>query len=151
MNMWNKAFAFVISFTMVLAPVAYADETPQYTHMEEGQAAPFAGTLFNPTATATLIAESQFRMSDCDLRVEFEIGKVEARYRLELDVLQASYDSLDERHNLLIGIKEQEIETYRTMALEQPNKNNHWWLAGGIMTGIGLTLGVLFASQEIGE
>ena len=149
MSMWSKIAAAVISANLVLAPVAYADEAPQYTHLEEGESAPFAGTLFNPTATATLIAESQFSMSECDLRVEFEINKVEARYQLELNMLQASYDSLDQRHNLLMDIKQQEIDTYRDMALDQPNKNNHWWLAGGVVAGIGLTLGVLFASQEI--
>lgn len=149
MSILNKAFASVITFSLVLTPVALADETPQYTHIDVGESAPFTGTLFNPAATATLIAESQFSMSDCDLRVEFEKSRVEARYQLDIDMLQASYDSLDERHSLLMGIKDQEIETYRTMAIDQPNKNNHWWLAGGIMTGIGLTLGVLFASQEI--
>jgi len=149
LNMWNKFFALVLSTNLIFAPVAYADEAPQYTHLEEGESAPFAGTLFNPAATATLIAESQFSMSECDLRVEFEVDRVEARYQLQLDMLQASYDSLDERHDLLMGIKNEEIETYRAMALEQPNKNNHWWLAGGVVAGIGLTLGVLFATQEI--
>ena len=33
--------------------------------------------------------------------------------------------------------------------LEQPNKNNHWWMAGGVVAGIGLTLGTLFAASEI--
>jgi len=149
LNMWNKIFTLIISTNLIAAPIAYADEAPQYTHVEEGDPAPFDGTLFNPAATATLIAESQFSMSECDLRVEFEINKTEARYQLQLDMLQVSYDSLTERHDLLMDIKQQEIDTYRDMALEQPNRNNHWWLAGGIVTGIGLTLGVLFASQEI--
>ena len=88
-------------------------------------------------------------MSSCDLRVEFETSKVEARYQLQVDMLQASFNSLEEKHNLLMVIKDDEIEVYRTMALDQPNKNNHWWLAGGMVTGIGVTLGVLFASKEI--
>ena len=149
MNMWNKLFAFVISANLIFAPLAYAEDDPKYTHIEEGQVAPFSGTLFNPAATATLITENQFNMSSCDLRVDFQVIKAQAEYQLKLDLLQASYDSLEERHGLIIDIKAQELETYRTMALDQPNKNNHWWLAGGLTTGIVLTLGVLFATQEI--
>ena len=149
MNMWNRLFAFVISTNLAFAPLAYAADDPKYTHIEEGQAAPFSGTLFNPPATATLITENQFNMSDCDLRVDFQVIKAQAIYQLRLDLLQVSYDSLEERHSLLMDIKAQEIETYRTMALDQPNKNNHWWLAGGTATGIVVTLSVLFATQKI--
>lgn len=149
MNMLNKIFAFAIAANLILIQPAIADETPKYTNLEQGTPAPFSGTLFNPTATATLITESQFSMSSCDLRVEFETSKVEARYQLQVDMLQASFNSLEEKHNLLMVIKDDEIEVYRTMALDQPNKNNHWWLAGGMVTGIGVTLGVLFASKEI--
>ena len=150
--MLNKIVALCLSANLVLAPVALADDDqPKFTHLEQGAEAPFAGTLFNPAATAQLIAESQFSMSECDLRVEYECSVVRAEYQLQLDILQARYDSLDERHTLLMNIKQEEIDTYRGMALEQPNRNNHWWMAGGVVAGIGLTLGVLFASQEIQE
>ena len=148
--MLNKILSTMVIGNLILAPVAMADATPpQFTQLEQGDAAPFAGTLFNPQATAQLIAESQFEMSECDLRIEFEVDKTQAQCQLQLSILQASYDSLSQRHNELMIIKNDEIETYRTMALERPNRNNHWWLAGGVVTGIGLTLGVLFATQEI--
>ena len=113
--MVNKALLAIISASLVLSPVALADETPQYTHLEQGQDAPFDGPLFNPAATAQLIAESQYSMDSCDLQVEFEVMLTEARYQLRVDTLQASYDSLSERHLLLMDIKSQEIETYREL------------------------------------
>jgi hypothetical protein len=48
-----------------------------------------------------------------------------------------------------MDIKNNEIDTYRELALQQPNKNNNWWLAGGVIVGIGLTLGTLNAASEI--
>ena len=51
----------------------------------------------------------------------------------------------------VIRIKDQEIDTYRQMALEQPNKNNHWWLAGGVVAGIGLSLGVFYTATNIAQ
>lgn len=152
--MLNKIVARILSISLVFCTPAFAqeDEEPaKYTHLAQGELAPFAGTLFNPAATAELIAAHQYSMSDCDLRVEFETAKVRTDMQLQLDSLQISYDALSERHNLLMDIKNSEIETYREMALEQPNRNNQWWLAGGIIAGIGLSLGTFYAVTEIAQ
>ena len=69
--------------------------------------------------------------------------------KLQLDTLQVSYDALEEKHQLLMDIKNSEINTYREMALDQPNKNNQWWLAGGVVVGIGLSLGTFYAATNI--
>tara|TARA_R100001082_G_C4362280_1_gene159966 strand:+ start:489 stop:926 length:438 start_codon:yes stop_codon:yes gene_type:complete len=143
--MWTK---ILLTFTFLTASPAFAED-PQFTNLDTGDPAPFAGTLFNPAAVSELIVDSQFSMEECDLRVQFEKDRTAADYQLQLDILQASYDSLQERHSLLMDIKQQEIDTYRGMALERPNRNNHWWLAGGVVSGIGLTIGVLWATQEI--
>jgi hypothetical protein len=56
----------------------------QYTQLEAGEQAPFAGYLFNETATAELIVEKQFAMTECDLRTEFEISRIRAEYDLQI-------------------------------------------------------------------
>ena len=71
--------------------------------------------------------------------------------QLKIDSLQISYDALEEKHQLLMDIKNNEINTYRDMALDQPNKNNQWWLVGGVVVGIGLSLGTFYAVTEINE
>ena len=123
----------------------------QYTQLEAGEQAPFAGYLFNETATAELIVEKQFIMTECDLRVEYEIKKTQAEMNLQIETLQISWEALSEKHNLLMDIKNNKINTYREMALDQPNKNNHWWLAGGVVVGIGLSLGTFYAATEISK
>ena len=136
---------------MFAAPVMAQEtsEEPLYTHLEEGESAPFAGTLFNPTATAELITRHQYSMTECDLRVEYEIARCSAEMQLQHDMLQISYNSLSERHELLMDMKNDEIDIYKEMALSQPNKNNHWWLAGGVVAGIGVSLGVFYAATNI--
>ena len=123
--MWNKFLAIFLSFNLAVSTTAFAED-PQFTNLEIGDPAPFAGTLFNPAAVSELIVDSQFSMDECDLRIQFEKDRTAAEYQLQLDILQASYDGLQERHNLLMSIKQEEIDTYRGMALERPNKNNHW-------------------------
>ena len=83
--------------------------------------------------------------------VEYEIAKARSEMQLELATLRISYNAQNERMNLLFEIKEQEIDMYREMALVQPNKNNHWWLAGGAIAGIGLSLGVFYAATNIAQ
>ena len=147
--MKNRLISQILTITMLSASPAFAQDAPRYTHLEEAEAAPFAGTLFNPSATAQLLADNQYSFEECDLRVEYEIARTTATMQFQIDSLQISYDSLDERHNLLMDIKNNEIDTYRELALQQPNKNNNWWLAGGVIVGIGLTLGTLNAASEI--
>jgi hypothetical protein len=147
--MKNRIISQILTVTLFSAAPAFAQDAPRYTHLDEAEPAPFAGTLFNPSATAQLLADNQYSFEECDLRVEYEIARTTANMQFQIDSLQISYDSLDERHNLLMDIKNDEIDTYRELALEQPNKNNHWWMAGGVVAGIGLTLGTLFAASEI--
>ena len=48
------------------------------------------------------------------------------------------------------GFTTEEIAENRNKYVNgQPNKNNHWWLAGGAIVGIGLSLGVFYAAASI--
>tara|TARA_R110000737_G_scaffold325905_1_gene339414 strand:- start:695 stop:1153 length:459 start_codon:yes stop_codon:yes gene_type:complete len=150
--MWNNIITQMLSFALVLCTPAYAqdaEEEPMFTSLEQGETAPFTGTLFNPSATAQLITSHQYSLTECDLLVEYEVAKARSEMQLQLSVLQIGYDSLSEKHTLLMDIKNDEINTYREMSLTQPNKNNHWWLAGGAVAGIGLSLGVFYAAADI--
>ena len=66
--MLNKILAPILTFSLLFPAHVFAQdsdqEEPMYTHLSEGDAAPFDGTLFNPAATAQLITEHQFYMSD---------------------------------------------------------------------------------------
>jgi len=56
---------------------------------------------------------------------------------------------MDKKYNAIITIKDKEIDKLNAIALENSNNYNTWWAAGGILTGIALTLAVLFAAKEI--
>ena len=149
--MKNKIIAQILTFGLVFpAPIfAQSLEEPKYTHLDIGETAPFAGTLFNPTALAQLMSENQFSDEECDLEIEFQVSRARTEMQLKIDSLQISYDALEEKHQLLMDIKNNEINTYRDMALDQPNKNNQWWLVGGVVVGIGLSLGTFYATTNI--
>lgn len=149
--MKNKIIASMLTFGLVFPASIFAQglEEPKYTNLNTGEAAPFAGTLFNPLALSQLIADSEFNTEECDLEIEYQVSRARSEMQLQLDSLQISYDALEEKHQLLMDIKNSEIDTYREMALDQPNKYNHWWLAGGVVVGIGLSLGTFYATTNI--
>ena len=82
--MMNKIIALVVSFGLAFpAPIFAQDTEPMYTHLQAGEEAPFAGTLFNPPALSELIVDSQFTMYECYIRVEFEKSRCSAYYQLQ--------------------------------------------------------------------
>ena len=141
----------MLTFGLVFPAPIFAQDTEEgkYTHLAAGETAPFAGVLFNPTALAELLSDKTYSYEECDLEIEYQVSRARSEMQLQLDSLQISYDALEEKHQLLMDIKNSEIDTYREMALDQPNKNNQWWLVGGVVVGIGLSLGTFYATTNI--
>ena len=151
--MLSRVLVLVVIFSLFPAPL-FAQETeeePQFTQLEEGEPAPFAGTLFNPTATAQLIADREFRLTDCDLRVNYEINLLTARRDLEYNLLQVRYDSLEERSTALSNLRDQEIADLQEMVGKPPNRNSHWFFAGGFIVGAATSIAIFFAAREISQ
>ena len=63
---------------------------------------------------------------------------------MEIDFLKKKYDSI-------LKIKDEEVERFQKLALEKPNKNSHWWFAGGMVTGIVTSVVIFYAAVEIGD
>ena len=141
-------FIFSLAFP---ADLFAQEEEPQFTQLEIGDTAPFAGTLFNPTATAQLIAEREFRLTDCDLRVNYEINMLTAKRDLEYNLLQVRYDSLEERSTALSNLRDQEIADLQEVIRKHPNRNSHWFFAGGFVIGVAASIGIFFAAREINQ
>ena len=119
----------------------------QYTQLETGEPAPFAGYLFNETATAELIVEKQFIMTECDLRTEFEIGKIRAEYDLQITLAEIQATAEQEKLNFLLTEAQNELDSYRTAR----KPNTHLWFAGGMAAGIATSVAIFYAATEISK
>ena len=83
------------------------------------------------------------------MRIQFEVEKENQRMNLLLDSMKVTLESAEERHNSILEIKNQEIERLSEIASETPNDYSMWWFAGGVIAGIGLTIGIAFAVNEV--
>jgi len=65
-----------------------ANADPQFTNLEEGEVAPFAGKLFNYEAVSELIVDKEIADEECELQVQYQLDLQTAQHQLESDVFK---------------------------------------------------------------
>tara|TARA_R110000824_G_scaffold158808_2_gene332883 strand:+ start:2185 stop:2610 length:426 start_codon:yes stop_codon:yes gene_type:complete len=121
---------------------------PQITSIAKNQPAPYSGVLLNTVAAAKIFTEKEFVDMECELRIEYAVQKEILRLNLLLETSQASMESMDKKYATLLEIKDQEIKRLGEIATE----TNDWsslWYVGGIVTGIALTVAIVYAVHEV--
>jgi hypothetical protein len=134
---------------MIHALPAYADEAPKITDVAKGQKVPFAGTLLNPSAAAQLIAEKENVKEQCSLSKAYIENKEKTRCDFLINTANSHLDASKATLDAILAIKDEEITRLNSLALERPNKNNHWWFAGGIAAGVITSVVIFYAAVEI--
>ena len=129
-------------------PIA-ANADPEFTDLEEGEAAPFAGKLFNYEAVSELIVDKETADEECELKIEYELDLLGARYQLALDKFQIQYDGLQERYDAMNLIKDDEVTRLQDLIGKHPNRRNTWMFAGGVVTGVATSIGIMYATAEL--
>ena len=131
--------------------MAFADDIPKIKPMNKGEIAPFSGVLFNSAAIAQTIAEKEYNAEQCRLRAEHLEQKEKAKCDLLVSTTKVEIDFLQKKYDSIMKIKDEEINRLQKVALERPNKNSHWWLAGGMVAGIATSIVIFYAAVEIKE
>ena len=95
---------------------------------------------YSNNSNAILITAPQREREKCELRLSQEIKKIQVRHNLEIDTLKIELDSLKNKHEQLIQVKNKEISDLTSAALKRPGDYSIWWATGGFATGIVTTL-----------
>ena len=122
---------------------------PKVTGVKKGDPAPYSGVLLNSLAAARIFSEKSFSSEECRIKIDYNVEKETARMNLLLESTRISLDSVEQKYTSIINIKNTEIERLSKLAIERPNDYSMWWLTGGVVAGIGLTIALLFAVKEI--
>jgi len=138
---------------LAFPPILFADEleplAPKVTGIKKGEVAPYTGVLLNSTAAAKIFAEKNYSVTECQLKIDYELQREIARHNLYVNSLQASIDAADKKYSAVITIKNNEIERLAAIAIESPDDNAHWWATGGFIAGIALTIGMFYVTAEV--
>ena len=145
--MWSR---ILLTFCLAFPPLAFADEPPdsdrpQFTFLDYHQPAPFRGTLFNPRATAELLAMPANLRAEFDLELEYQLDVQATEYHFRLDAAATKYGALNDEYTLVITQKDLEIAAMQEAINAQSPSNRGWWIAGGAATGAAVTLGIVYA------
>ena len=122
---------------------------PKVTGIQKDDPAPYSGVLLNSLAAARIFSEKSFSSEECKLKIDYNVEKETARMNLLLESTRISLNSVEQKYTSIINIKDTEIERLSKIAIEKSNDYSMWWLAGGVVTGIGLTIALMFAVKEI--
>lgn len=143
--MWNK---IVFLFLMLFSLPSSASEG-KFTFLQENEPAPFVGTLFDPEATARILANNKFLKDEYDLKLGFELRKQSAEYDLKLEQLNITLQTDRERYESIIQIRNTEIEQLNKIIKKKPGKNALvWGIVGGFVAGSAATIGIVYAVNQ---
>ena len=140
---------------MAAPPIVIAEESlippkGKITGLRYKQRAPYSGILLNSIAAAKLLTDKKFSEEQWKLKLQYELAKMAARLNLTVETQKISYQSLQEKHKTLIGIKDGEIERLSVIASNQSDYSK-WWAVGGVVVGIVLTVAVVYAVNPEGK
>ncbi len=98
---------------MILLLISLVSAQPLMTSLDEGQAAPFSGRLFNDEAVASIIAGKEFAEQQCEIQMSLDYSLQLAEKQLQIDYLGIEKETLQKKHEALIDIRDEEIKSLR--------------------------------------
>jgi len=143
--------ASVFSPTILLAQDETFDPGEELSApLEEGDIAPFSGTLLSPSALARLDGDIRYCDRKWTLEIEFQLEKQKAEFQLQLDIKDASIESWKTKYNDLKVISSDQID-FLTEELEKRNKPrlDGLWIGLGVFLGSLLTLGTGYIYSQV--
>jgi hypothetical protein len=157
-NVYRKVVASTTAFFFfiygVTIPCALLADTPDapgtIASIEEGQPAPFPGTLFSVSAAAKLLLDLQYNKESCQIEINKEKGILGAQLQLKIDTCNAGLESLQFKHEQLMTIKTDQIDFLHEQ-LQPPvwYHSGEFWFALGLVGGIAVTVAAGYALGQV--
>jgi len=155
----SKLIALFVAVTFLLAPMQVAASPfmlsvpGKVAPMQEGDTAPFTGTLFDVTAAAQILTDKTTSREQCELDKGEAIDKQAAKHALDMANLRAAKDAAERREKELVALKDSQVEFLSTqleLATAKPKRNlGPLWFASGVLGGILLMAVSAYAYKEI--
>jgi len=145
LDMWNRLAILFLASSLGAAEASEGN----FSFVQKNQLAPFTGTLFDPDATARLLANHKFLKEEYELRLGFELEKQEKKFELDIEQLNISLKTQQEYYDSIIVTKNTEIEQLNKIIKKKPGTNALLWgIAGGFAVGVAATIGITYAVNK---
>ena len=121
-----------------LLSLAFAD-APEYTYLERGMEAPFAGRLFNDEASQLIADKIQDATDKCLVELDYQVGLALAEKEEQIRKLKSKHKY--EKDALAFKIESQQERIEELESLKTPPKKK-FWFSFGLITGVGITIAI---------
>ena len=128
----------------LLTALSFAE--PLMTPLSEGEAAPFAGRLFNDEAVVSMITMKEFAEEQCTINAALDFSLQLAEKQHQIDYLELEKEALQTKYDAMIEIKDEEIEVLRR---NSNTKRQAWVFFGGFVLGTSASLLTYYAANQI--
>jgi len=131
----------IFIFSSMLSQAALADDegTARIVSIEEGDVAPFDGTLFSTRAAADILVQLENQDAACQIRIDREVGLREAELNLQIERATISQEACEERYDMHINLKREEINFLYDRLRRSSGNKDAIWFGVGTAAGIGVT------------
>lgn len=149
--MFLRAIAILISvlfFSSTSLAQTATSTVGKFTLLDKGDVAPFKGTLFDPVATAKIIADKKYQQEKCKVELDYEKAMLKAGCDRDTKYLKYELEIERNKHKLIYNAQKEEIEVLRNLA---KGSNNTFWAAIGFLLGAGTSIAIFYAATEIAE
>jgi len=125
-----------VSIHLVLIPaVAHAQDA---VPLDEGDPAPFSGTLLTNQAAASLLAEINSCKERSDSDLTFELESERARCDLNTSLLQINLDSQQARYESIVLSQDEQLEYL--LKANNPKPSREVMFVIGVLSGVAATV-----------
>ena len=123
---------------ILLLSLAFAG-APEYTYLETGEPAPFAGRLFNDEASQLIADQIQDATDKCLIELDYQVGLALAKKEEQIRKLKSQHKY--EKDALAFKIQSQKERIEELEKLKTPPKKK-FWFSFGLITGVGITIAI---------
>ena len=143
-----RLISLILAFLIIIPTNVYSD-TPKVADIRQGQKAPYNGVLYNYEANAVLLTVKDKGQLECTLQLKHSLAKEKAKCDMLNSTVKASLEATEKKYGAILKIKNDEIGHLQKITLDRPNAYNHWWFAGGVISGVALSLGIFYAAVQV--
>lgn len=128
---------------LLMLSLAFAEDV---VTVNEGEPAPFEGTLMKPSAIAKLLADHDAKLETCKVNSEKDLALQEAKLTLKLKLTEADLAACNAR----LSTSEKMYNDLLDQTLKNKSLGKSAIFAGGVLTGIGVMIGSAWMLNQIG-
>tara|TARA_R110002020_G_scaffold159299_1_gene343018 strand:+ start:393 stop:839 length:447 start_codon:yes stop_codon:yes gene_type:complete len=145
--MWSRV-AQILTFSLILCGTAYAEDVGRFTLVPKGGVVPFESTCFDDVATARLLTWREFQEQEFQNRLQLRLGFQKEELTLEIDTLKISLEETTIRFEESLRLRDEEIESLRTIIKKDRKTNLPLIIAGSVLAGVALGVGTAYAIDK---